>query len=754
MFKTKQRIILFFKNEYQKTLLENEKEKKPSISQAAGKMLILFFITILVFTVVSRAADSITVAQITVSNPQKGSLNYSVSGDGTIKSADEVYMNIIAGYRIDKLKILQGQKIEKGDTLFLYNTEELQNKYDSIVIEIKKLKLQIQQAKLNGTATSPSKKNSSTLSLKQAKENLEKAKLNLKEAKEEYKENSEKTKEEGLKDTKDKYKEAVKNYESSTYTKEKELAISLRILEDAKTALSQANDNINEIERLIEAYKAAVLSKDVLRIYNSKQSLYAAYYSSSNAYSEHKNDLSIAEVGVSRATEDLNAVEEEKQTVLIKYYNAMNASIIALETAKVSSDKGINSEANIKVLTAEYDTASNNYLNKQTEYKAKIKLLERTLEDTKSALNKIKIPDNKIEEYITIYQVSLEGTGNTTTAGENLSYLLMGDNAKTIMSGVASKTLALTRAEEDYETLKEETERILKDLQEKIVTLEGTLENMEDGTYNYAESLETKKQAVEAAKEAVRIAKQSVDTNEIQYESDKESDTATVASNQKSAKNADLINQGYYMDIEVKEKEIVSIGRLLKCSGEVKAPYSGTVTSVGIEAGKTTTGDELIKIGLGDYIFSAEFNKESANYVKAGNEIAITIKGEKNGIEAEVKAVSINVSGMAELTAILPKDDYLIGESASFKVTNISDKFDLCVPIQAIRKDIKGYFVLVTREQEGILGTELVAFRIDVEILEKDSAMAAVNGALNWDDNVMIGSSKTVEAADRVRLKH
>ncbi len=753
MIKIKQKLKLFFRKEYEKTLPENKIKREHSLSKVAGKMLILFFVVILIFSILSRALDSITVAQATVTNPQTGNLNYSVTGDGTIKSAEEAYINVLSGYRIDKVMVSPGEKIQEGDILFAYNTKELQDKYDTIEIEIKKLKIQIEQAKLSGKSSSNSTTDASALSLKQSRDNLEKAYLDLKKAKAEYKEYKTKTEEELLKNKQEEYTEAVKKYESNVSVKKKELSNSLRAVDDAKTALAQASDLVNRIKETIEALRAAVISKNAAAIYNAKEAIYETYYGSSSAYKEHQIDLTAAELKVTRANDDLKEGEGKGKAVLAEYNYTMSTAYYALEAALSSTDEKVNSEANIKALTAEYEAAKSKYTNYQSEYETTIKLLKRTAEDSDRDYYKMKTKDSKLLEYINAYQISVEGTGDTTTYWDNLYHFLMGDTYKTIENDIASKNIALTRAEEDYEILREQNEIDLRDLQEKLNIIKDTIKSMEDGTFDYEEALETKKQSVETAEEAVRTTKQTVDSNVLKYEEDKKTDSATSESLHTDAQNTNLTVENYQLDLEVKEKELGFINGFLNSSGEVKASYSGTITSIGIEAGKTTTGEELINIGLGEYLFTAEFDKESANYVKVGNEIVITMAGENDGMKAEVKAVSINESGKTELSAILPKGDYLIGESASFKVNNKSDRFNLCLPMQALREDNTGYYVLVTREQEGILGTELIAFRIDVDVLEKDNVMAAVDGPLYKDDNVITGGSKYIDTSDRVRIK-
>ena len=74
------------------------------------------------------------------------------------------------------------------------------------------------------------------------------------------------------------------------------------------------------------------------------------------------------------------------------------------------------------------------------------------------------------------------------------------------------------------------------------------------------------------------------------------------------------------------------------------------------------------------------------------------------------------------------------------------------VPLEALRMEDNQYFVLTVQETENILGNELTAVRINVEVLEKNNTMAALKAdGLDADSQIILSSQKTVKAGDRIR---
>ncbi len=59
----------------------------------------------------------------------------------------------------------------------------------------------------------------------------------------------------------------------------------------------------------------------------------------------------------------------------------------------------------------------------------------------------------------------------------------------------------------------------------------------------------------------------------------------------------------------------------------------------------------------------------------------------------------------------------------------------------------------MTEEISTVLGTELTARRVNVNVLDKNTEYAALEeGGITTDQNVIVGSDRSLEADARVRL--
>ncbi len=729
------------KTEYEKTLPENKKTDQFSTPHVAGKLLILFFALIIIFTIVSRALASVTVARVMAGNPQRDRLVYSIAGTGEIVPEAEKQLIALPGYRIDDVYVKAGEEVDVGTVLYAYSMEDLQDKYSSIENEIKKIELLIAEERLRQQPSETKPSQSAILSLKQAKENLEVANTKLDEAQKDY-ENSMKSSKEKLLENKNKeYEAAMKSYETLLYSQEKQLLLPERAVEDAATALERTGETKSNIKLLIVNYKDAILSKDKMNIYLAQEAIFEAFYGGAETYEKHKDAvytkaLEVMGEGYYLWYPQYNILNYEEQVYTFKD---------KLQKAQNSSDPSINSEQNRRTLSEEYERAVNAFISYLEEYERQINLLEGAYNKESSELKKLRRNDKLLKDYLTQLYISIEKGADSEAQEKKLFDFLYGDKQKEIEQDVKEKTLTLTRAEEDYELLEKEFEIARTDLQEKNTELKNVIKSMEDGTYDYEEALEGKRQAVEAAQEAVRIAKQAVEIHNLKE---------AAPSDQNSKQISELVLQGHMIDLDVKKQELNEIEILMEDSGEVKSPEKGVVTLVGVEAGKTTTGEEMIRLGFGDYVFRAEFDREATANIIAGVTANIYLEGTSKLIEVEIEKVALLKNGMSEMTARMPEDEYILGEKAEFKITTQSEQFDLCIPIQALHKDNYGDYVLITREQEDILGKLLIAERIDVTILDKGSRTVAVDGAISSNSQVITDSNKYINAGDRVRIDY
>ena len=64
---------------------------------------------------------------------------------------------------------------------------------------------------------------------------------------------------------------------------------------------------------------------------------------------------------------------------------------------------------------------------------------------------------------------------------------------------------------------------------------------------------------------------------------------------------------------------------------------------------------------------------------------------------------------------------------------------------------MKGYYCLVVRSRQSILGEEFRAERVDVQLLYQGSQEAAIEGSIFEHDTIIVGENQTIREGVRVR---
>ena len=78
-------------------------------------------------------------------------------------------------------------------------------------------------------------------------------------------------------------------------------------------------------------------------------------------------------------------------------------------------------------------------------------------------------------------------------------------------------------------------------------------------------------------------------------------------------------------------------------------------------------------------------------------------------------------------------------------------RYPAIVPNSAIRQDVNGLFVLILRETRTPLGNRYVTERVNVTLLDRDDANAAVSGGIAEGDTVIVNSSKPLAPGLQVK---
>lgn len=561
--------------------------KKEKMKEYSKKGLLIFLAVMLLFSILSRALDSLTVARVTVGYVNKGAVPYEIKGDGTIVAKENKYIMMEAGLRVNTIDCGVGQTVEVGQPLYSYVLEDIEEKKKQLEREYEKASLILLQEQL-GQNPLPS-----ITEEELALQRLAVAERDLMRG------------------------EAKRNQAMEDYEKDLD-----KLERDYDKKLEQTEETLRESARL-------------------------EYLSAKNSYRQTQSQME----------EAMAPLEDAVNETTEAYDDLVNsgASDDVVKEAKKAMDAAVKARDREK------------------------KKWERDLSYAEAAL------DMKEEAYD---RIQYGGSG-------------------------------LDAVTEQYEASKKQ--------------------------------LEATKQSAEEAYQGLLDAKEAA---ALEVENARRKDSYQRQSDVRQTELSKLRQRSYELDLEEKKEALDAVNTLIAQQGQVFAPVAGTVLSLTCEAGKKTTGEEMIRLGTGTPVMEGLLEREQAELLAAGQEIYVKPSGSQSSIKGVLTSISEAVSEGEEdqmrITVELEKGT--VGKRAQFNATITSGNYMEVIPIAALREDSKGFYCLVVGERNTFLGTENVAVRIDLNVLEKSTISAAVQGAVSYTDKLIIGSNKSISENDRVRV--
>lgn len=107
---------------------EMDKDKKSSLQVKAIKALAGFLILMFLMTILSRAADSLTIAKVTASAATGGVISHNIETDGNITPNKDIAISTSADIKIASVEATEGKTVKKGDVLIQLDMDDLKTK--------------------------------------------------------------------------------------------------------------------------------------------------------------------------------------------------------------------------------------------------------------------------------------------------------------------------------------------------------------------------------------------------------------------------------------------------------------------------------------------------------------------------------------------------------------------------------------------------------------------------------------------------
>lgn len=330
---------------------------------------------------------------------------------------------------------------------------------------------------------------------------------------------------------------------------------------------------------------------------------------------------------------------------------------------------------------------------------------------------------------------------------------------------LAAAEAALKEAEAAYETWKAEqaAEQEQQEGEEQAAEQEqnpsgkedtGTAPSEDGGSGSmteeaWQEQLGSLRQSVETAKRALEDARQSRDSALAEAERAVED-----AGSGSTADNSLEINR---LELASQQKQLKEYQELLNADGMVYPEKEGIITSIAVSPGeRISDGAAVVMADLDSPLqFSASLTAEQKKYVSQGD--SVTLKLGSTTIEATADYIeeSEMSPGTYQVTVFLDEGEGELGESGTLTTEARTDTYSCVVPLEAVYTDEnQRKYVLTMDERSGILGSEFIARKVYVEVLDQNDSQAALEeSGLSGDEEVITDYTGEIEDGDVVRYK-
>ena len=280
--------------------------------------------------------------------------------------------------------------------------------------------------------------------------------------------------------------------------------------------------------------------------------------------------------------------------------------------------------------------------------------------------------------------------------------------------------------------------------------LKGQTTVQEARKENYEEAVRQEENRMKEAGKSLEELKKAVERAQWQVEAARKSDSADQMSRERSRKISQLTVRSLELDKKELERQLAALEELEAVQGQVKASADGTVVDMEVMEGKLSTGQELLSLTGGGAWFEGTFQKEEKK-LAVGDTVQIAVPGTARQAEAVISRMNLLGDQEGIFQADLADESLSLGTMTRYTSTRQSDVFSKVIPLSGLRKDMKGWYCLVARPVNTILGEEFRAQRVNVEVLLQGNEEVAVDGALFETDQVIVGENKAIGEGSRVR---
>ncbi len=276
--------------------------------------------------------------------------------------------------------------------------------------------------------------------------------------------------------------------------------------------------------------------------------------------------------------------------------------------------------------------------------------------------------------------------------------------------------------------------------QADIEAAQSALEAAEEALYNAEKAAES---ANEAAVSAAQSAEDS--RNAALHALEKEEESAAKQNTLDRAAAAVTA-----ADAASLQAELDALLAVQQANGTLTASAVGTLVEIDLKPGQTTPAVAGLLAENADFTVEVPLSEDEAKLVAVGT--VLHVSQSKASGDAAVQSLSApDDNGTVVAKATLPQGSWSAG-AANISAVIQGEKQPCVLPANAVHQSSSGYFVLAAEQHSTILGTQNVVVSLTVTVLDEGDTTVAVSGAVDNATQIIVASSKAVQAGDRVKL--
>lgn len=223
------------------------------------------------------------------------------------------------------------------------------------------------------------------------------------------------------------------------------------------------------------------------------------------------------------------------------------------------------------------------------------------------------------------------------------------------------------------------------------------------------------------------------------------------------AEPSDSTPENVKRELENVQEDLGKLENLENTQGNIFAEADGMVKSLSVQTGDITglSAAAVLYILNGDLRITGTISKENVKYVDKELETEVTDNNNNDISDAKLESIMENNddNDIYDIQILIPEETLSIGQSADFSISKDAGPYECCVPLSALYEENGKNYVYVTDTENTVLGTVMVARKIEVSVKDKNQTVVALeSGTVSSDQQVITWTNRELKDGSRVRL--